>query len=124
MATERPELYTCLDDRCFSVPNGLVFSPDERQLFVSHTRGGAIRVFDVHAAGGRLTDGEVFAKADPEGGPSATPLHHPRDRPLLGGHGGHGQPPDGPGPPPVARRLLGPPRSRCPSKPSATSLAT
>ncbi|MFJ9342805.1 SMP-30/gluconolactonase/LRE family protein [Streptomyces sp. NPDC101733] len=49
---------------CFSAPNGLVFSPDERRLFVSDTRGGAIRVFDVHPDGDRLSDGAVFAKAD------------------------------------------------------------
>lgn len=32
---------------CFAAPNGLVFSADERQLFVSDTRAGCIRVFDV-----------------------------------------------------------------------------
>ncbi len=43
-------------------PNGLVFSPDERQLYVSDTRGGCIRVFDVREDG-TLCDGKVFAEA-------------------------------------------------------------
>ncbi|GAA1982745.1 SMP-30/gluconolactonase/LRE family protein [Catenulispora subtropica] len=46
----------------FGAPNGLVFSLDERQLFVSDTRGGCIRVFDVRADG-TLSAGEVFAEA-------------------------------------------------------------
>ncbi|MFD9542326.1 SMP-30/gluconolactonase/LRE family protein [Streptomyces sp. NPDC060022] len=53
---------------CFGAPNGLVFSRDERQLFVSDTRAGFIRVFDVRADGRTLSDGEVFATADPAGG--------------------------------------------------------
>ena len=47
---------------CFGAPNGLVFSPDERQLFVSDTRAGHIWVFDVRDDG-TLSDGEVFANA-------------------------------------------------------------
>ncbi|MET9324184.1 SMP-30/gluconolactonase/LRE family protein [Streptomyces sp. NPDC003038] len=47
---------------CFEAPNGLVFSPDERQLYVSDTRAGVIRAFDVRDDGA-LSDGEVFAKA-------------------------------------------------------------
>ncbi len=43
-------------------PNGLVFSDDERQLFVSDTRDGVIRVFDVREDGS-LSDGRVFAEA-------------------------------------------------------------
>ncbi|MEV6399111.1 SMP-30/gluconolactonase/LRE family protein [Streptomyces sp. NPDC051907] len=43
-------------------PNGLVFSADERQLFVSDTRAGYIRVFDVREDG-TLSDGEIFADA-------------------------------------------------------------
>ncbi|MFK8906496.1 SMP-30/gluconolactonase/LRE family protein [Streptomyces sp. YS-3] len=43
-------------------PNGLVFSHDERQLFVSDTRAGRIRVFDVRDDG-TLSDGRVFAEA-------------------------------------------------------------
>ncbi|MFF8653318.1 SMP-30/gluconolactonase/LRE family protein [Streptomyces huasconensis] len=47
---------------CFGAPNGLVFSPDERQLYVSDTRARVIRVFDVRDDG-TLSDGEVFARA-------------------------------------------------------------
>ncbi len=45
----------------FGAPNGLVFSPDERQLYVSDTRSGCIRVFEVRADG-TLDDGRVFAE--------------------------------------------------------------
>ncbi len=47
---------------CFGAPNGLVFSPDERHLYVSDTRARVIRVFDVRDDG-TLSDGEVFARA-------------------------------------------------------------
>ncbi|SEG14192.1 gluconolactonase [Actinacidiphila yanglinensis] len=47
---------------CFGAPNGLVFSADERRLFVSDTGAGLIRVFDVREDG-TLSDGEVFAEA-------------------------------------------------------------
>ncbi|MFF0749626.1 SMP-30/gluconolactonase/LRE family protein [Streptomyces sp. NPDC004267] len=47
---------------CFAAPNGLVFSADERQLFVSDTRAGFVRVFDVRDDG-TLSDGKVFAEA-------------------------------------------------------------
>ncbi|WP_030950220.1 SMP-30/gluconolactonase/LRE family protein [Streptomyces sp. NRRL S-646] len=47
---------------CCAAPNGLVFSADERQLFVSDTRAGCIRVFDVRD-NGTLSDGKVFADA-------------------------------------------------------------
>ncbi|MEU0395062.1 SMP-30/gluconolactonase/LRE family protein [Streptomyces sp. NPDC006208] len=47
---------------CFGAPNGLVFSADERQLFVSDTRAGFIRVFDVRDDG-TLSKGEIFAEA-------------------------------------------------------------
>ncbi|HEY3686281.1 MAG TPA: SMP-30/gluconolactonase/LRE family protein [Streptosporangiaceae bacterium] len=46
----------------FGAPNGLVFSADERRLFVSDTRAGRIRVFDVREDG-TLSDGDVFADA-------------------------------------------------------------
>ncbi|MFE7515928.1 SMP-30/gluconolactonase/LRE family protein [Streptomyces sp. NPDC057540] len=46
----------------FGAPNGLVFSHDERRLFVSDTRAGLIRVFGVREDG-TLSDGEVFADA-------------------------------------------------------------
>ncbi|MFI1680845.1 SMP-30/gluconolactonase/LRE family protein [Streptomyces sp. NPDC020607] len=45
----------------FGGPNGLVFSPDEQQLYVSDTRGGCIRVFDVREDG-TLSEGRVFAE--------------------------------------------------------------
>ncbi|MGP4111568.1 SMP-30/gluconolactonase/LRE family protein [Streptomyces sp. 4N509B] len=44
----------------FEAPNGLVFSPDETRLYVSDSRAGLIRVFDVHEDGS-LTGGDVFA---------------------------------------------------------------
>ncbi|MET9734417.1 SMP-30/gluconolactonase/LRE family protein [Streptomyces sp. NPDC006458] len=47
-------------------PNGLVFSPDERQLYVSDTRAGRIRVYDVRPDG-TLSRGDVFAEIQ-EGG--------------------------------------------------------
>jgi len=47
---------------CFAAPNGLVFSPDERRLFVSDTRAGRIWAFDVHD-NGTLSAGEIFAEA-------------------------------------------------------------
>ncbi|MEV7613225.1 SMP-30/gluconolactonase/LRE family protein [Streptomyces sp. NPDC089799] len=53
----------------FGGPNGLVFSPDERQLYVSDTRENHIRVFDVREDG-TLSDGKVFAEA-PAGRPRA-----------------------------------------------------
>ncbi|WP_228718433.1 SMP-30/gluconolactonase/LRE family protein [Kitasatospora acidiphila] len=46
----------------FSGPNGLVFSLDERQLYVSDSTAGQIRVFDVRDDG-TLSDGEVFVQA-------------------------------------------------------------
>ena len=45
----------------FGGPNGLVFSADERQLYVADTRARQIRVFDVRE-GGTLSDGKVFAE--------------------------------------------------------------
>jgi gluconolactonase len=48
----------------FGAPNGLVFSPGERQLFVSDTRAGRIRVFDVRDDG-TLSEGKTFAEARP-----------------------------------------------------------
>ncbi|GAB2524140.1 SMP-30/gluconolactonase/LRE family protein [Nocardiopsis aegyptia] len=49
----------------FGGPNGLVFSPDERELYVSDTVSGRIRAFEVRDDG-TLADGRVFAEA-PEG---------------------------------------------------------
>ncbi|MFE4588855.1 SMP-30/gluconolactonase/LRE family protein [Streptomyces laurentii] len=46
----------------FGAPNGLVFSADESRLFVSDTRAGYVRVFDVRDDG-TLSGGTVFADA-------------------------------------------------------------
>ena len=51
----------------FRGPNGLVLSPDERQLYVSDTRLNQVRVFDIHESG-TLCDGRVFAVCRPGGG--------------------------------------------------------
>jgi gluconolactonase len=45
----------------FQGPNGLVFSADERRLYVSDSRANHIRVFDVREDG-TLSDGKVFAE--------------------------------------------------------------
>lgn len=45
----------------FGGPNGLVFSRDERQLYVADTRAGQIRVFDVREDR-TLSSGKVFAE--------------------------------------------------------------
>jgi gluconolactonase len=45
----------------FDGPNGLVFSSDERQLYVADTRARQIRVFDVHEDR-TLSAGKVFAE--------------------------------------------------------------
>jgi gluconolactonase len=45
----------------FAGPNGLVFSLDERRLFVSDSRANHVRVFDVRDDG-TLSDGDVFAE--------------------------------------------------------------
>ncbi|HEU5476002.1 MAG TPA: SMP-30/gluconolactonase/LRE family protein [Actinophytocola sp.] len=50
-----------LDD--FLRPNGLAFTPDERQLYVADTRRKHVRRFDV-AADGTCTGGDVFAECD------------------------------------------------------------
>ncbi|GHJ04361.1 MULTISPECIES: SMP-30/gluconolactonase/LRE family protein [Streptomyces] len=46
----------------FGTPNGLSFTPDERQLFVSDTLAGEIRCYMVRGHK-RLTDGRVFAQS-------------------------------------------------------------
>ncbi|MFF4037516.1 SMP-30/gluconolactonase/LRE family protein [Streptomyces sp. NPDC001816] len=45
----------------FRGPNGLVFSPDERRLYVSDSRANHVRVFDVQDDS-TLAGGEVFAE--------------------------------------------------------------
>jgi gluconolactonase len=47
---------------CFGAPNGLVFSADESELYVSDTRAGFIRVFDVRDDG-TLSEGKIFTEA-------------------------------------------------------------
>jgi gluconolactonase len=47
----------------FVRPNGLAFSPDERQLYVSDSRENHIRQFAV-ASDGTLSGGDVFATSD------------------------------------------------------------
>ncbi len=54
--------------RDFDMPNGLVFSPDEKKLYVADSgRPRHIRVFDVRDDG-TLGEGKVFCKID-KGGP-------------------------------------------------------
>lgn len=45
----------------FDGPNGLVLSPDERQLYVNDSRAGHIRVFDIREDG-TLTGDRIFVK--------------------------------------------------------------
>ena len=47
----------------FQGPNGLVFSADERRLYVSDSRANHIRVFEVRE-NGTLSDGRVFAECE------------------------------------------------------------
>jgi gluconolactonase len=61
------DLKVVADD--FVMPNGIAFSPDEKKLYVIDsglTEGEGnpawIRVFDVDVAGGKLSNGKVFAK--------------------------------------------------------------
>ncbi|MFD3502303.1 SMP-30/gluconolactonase/LRE family protein [Streptomyces sp. NPDC058676] len=46
----------------FTGPNGVILSPDEKQLYVSDSRAARIRVFDIREDG-TLSDGKVFAEA-------------------------------------------------------------
>ncbi|MFJ9588280.1 SMP-30/gluconolactonase/LRE family protein [Streptomyces acidicola] len=50
----------------FGGPNGLVFSPDEMQLYVADTKAGQIRVFDVQDDRS-LSQGRVFAERADDG---------------------------------------------------------
>jgi gluconolactonase len=49
----------------FDRPNGLAFSPDERQLYIDDTSRIHIRVFDVSPQG-ELANGRVFAEMQPD----------------------------------------------------------
>ncbi|MFJ8086466.1 SMP-30/gluconolactonase/LRE family protein [Streptomyces sp. NPDC096205] len=64
IAPETGDVDLVADD--VEAPNGLVFSADERQLYVSDTRGGKIRVYDVRPDG-TLSRGDVFAEIAPGG---------------------------------------------------------
>lgn len=55
------EVQLVADD--FDRPNGLAFSLDERRLYISDSRRGHLRVFDV-AEDGTLSGGEIFATCD------------------------------------------------------------
>lgn len=46
-------------------PNGLCFSPDERQMYLVDNNLPGIRVYDVNSAGTGLTRGRPFVKSDP-----------------------------------------------------------
>ena len=48
----------------FVRPNGIVFSPDETQLYVNDSQEGHIRVFDVEPDG-KLANGKLFAELEP-----------------------------------------------------------
>ncbi len=50
----------------FDQPNGLCFSPDDRQLFVNDTERGHIRVFFLSSTG-KLTGGDIFAEVTGDG---------------------------------------------------------
>lgn len=52
--------------RDLALPNGLAFSPDERQLYINDNQTGIIRVYDV-AADGSLSNGRVFTDQAPGG---------------------------------------------------------
>ena len=52
-----------VDAADFARPNGICFSPDERKLYITESRGNPnrlIRVFDVVDDGRRLANGRVF----------------------------------------------------------------
>ena len=50
--------------RDFVKPNGLVFTPDEKVLYINDTERGHIRAFDA-AADGSLSNGRIFTAAAP-----------------------------------------------------------
>jgi gluconolactonase len=52
----------------FDRPNGLVFSPDERTLYIADTARNHVRAFDV-APDGTLSHGRIFAEVREDGRP-------------------------------------------------------
>jgi len=67
---DEPELAS--DRYMFTQPNGLMFSPCERWMWVNDTDQANIRMFDV-AHDGRLTNGRVFASGIREAGRAGVP---------------------------------------------------
>jgi gluconolactonase len=53
------EITSVIDD--FQGPNGILFSPDEKKLYIIDTPATHIRVFDVDIETGKLTNGKIFA---------------------------------------------------------------
>ena len=53
------EIKVVIDD--FVPPNGILFSPDEKNLYIIDAPAAHIRVFDVELDTGRLTNDKVFA---------------------------------------------------------------
>ena len=53
--------------RDLTQPNGLVFSPNGKRLYIDDTKTREIRVYDVTASG-ELANGKVFAKEEGRGG--------------------------------------------------------
>ncbi len=104
----------------FGAPNGLVFSLDESEMYVSDTRAGQIRAFEVRADG-TLSDGKVFAETNGAGGGRFDNIRFD-DRGHLWtaamGHGVHCYAPDGtPRPHPGAQHGLQHPLRRPEAEP-------
>jgi gluconolactonase len=53
------DITVVVDD--FVQPNGILFSPDEKRLYVIDTPNSQIRVFDVDIDTGKLANGKIFA---------------------------------------------------------------
>jgi gluconolactonase len=53
------EILVVVDD--FLEPNGIMFSPDEKKLYIIDTPGQHIRVFDVDIDTGKVSNGKIFA---------------------------------------------------------------
>jgi gluconolactonase len=53
------EITSVIDD--FEGPNGILFSPDEKKLYIIDTEAKHIRVFDVDIDSDRVSNGKIFA---------------------------------------------------------------
>jgi gluconolactonase len=63
----KPDNQPILLFRDFDMPNGIVFSPDEKHLYIADTPRGHVRRFDV-SPDGSLVGGQVFARVpNPDG---------------------------------------------------------